>query len=418
MKKILILLLLLTGLYALNAEILDKIVAKIGNDVILLSDVQKQMYQIKSSNKNAGEIRAIDVLTQMIQNKLVIQKAKELNLRVDESRIKLMAEKYVKEAKANFPTEADFYAELRKMKMTQTDLQKYYADLLTDQALTELLVDSQISKKIYVSDSDIQKFYTTNRDTIAVKPVSWKVGMIMREIKASPETETQKFDEIKALLLQLKSGADFATLARANSDCPSKEMGGDLGFFKKGMMVAPFEKAAFELQVGENSDIVKTQFGYHIIQLKERKGDEIRAAHILKMVQPTAQDSIRERDLMASIVQQYKNGRDFAGLAAEYSMDDESKAIGGIIGEFSLDEFPELFAPVLETLPLKQMSEVLSNEGMLYVFVKLNELPSRFYTYDELKDQIKNYLFTAKQREAFTKYMEQLQRDSYVEITL
>ncbi len=418
MKKILILLLLLVGLYALNAEILDKIVAKIGSDVILLSDVQKQMYQIKSSKKDAGDIRAIDVLTQMIQNKLVIQKAKELDLKVDENRIKLMAEKYVKEAKANFPTEADFYAELRKMKLTQSDLQKYYADLLMDQALTELLIDNQISKKIYVSDSEIQKFYTANRDTIAVKPISWKVGMIMREIKASPETDALKLDEIKALLLQLKSGADFATLARASSDCPSSEMGGDLGFFKKGMMVAPFEKAAFALQAGEYSDIVKTQFGYHIINVTDKKGDEIRASHILKMVQPTAQDSIRERDLMASIVQQYKDGRDFAGLAAEYSMDDDSKTKGGIIGEFSTDEFPELFAPVLETLPMKQMSEVLSNEGMLYLFVKLSEIPARYYAYDELKDQIKNYLFAAKQREAFSKYMEQLQRDSYVEITL
>ncbi|RKY25347.1 MAG: hypothetical protein DRP62_01485 [Planctomycetota bacterium] len=75
----------------------------------------------------------------------------------------------------------------------------------------------------------------------------------------------------RELLKQIKDGADFATLAKANSSCPSAQKGGDLGFFSRGRMVPAFEKAAFELKVGQVSDIVETQFGYHIIKLTDRK---------------------------------------------------------------------------------------------------------------------------------------------------
>jgi parvulin-like peptidyl-prolyl isomerase len=124
---------------------------------------------------------------------------------------------------------------------------------------------------VKVTEPEMRSFYETTKDSLAIKPVSWKLGMIMREIKPGKDAATAKLNELKEIERRLQSGEDFAALASSESDCPSKEVGGDLGFFSRGMMVKPFENAAFALNIGEVSEIVETQFGYHLIKLEEKK---------------------------------------------------------------------------------------------------------------------------------------------------
>ncbi len=93
----------------------------------------------------------------------------------------------------------------------------------------------------------------------------------MTKIRAS-HILTNKHSEAEAVLEELKKGESFANMAKKHSQCPSKKKGGDLGFFGKGQMVKEFEKAAFKLKKGQTSDIIKTQFGYHIIKLTDKKG--------------------------------------------------------------------------------------------------------------------------------------------------
>ncbi len=418
MKKVLILCIVLLGAIVLNAEILDKIVAKVGNEIILLSDVQKQMMQMQSAKMLPPNVTAMDVLDQMIENRLIIQKARDMGIVVDEARIRSFAERYLNQIKANYPSEADFIRELRSAKLTQSDLLKYYTDLLRENALSEQLVEREITGKIFISERDLRSFYESTKDTLAVRPMAWNIGLIMREIKPSEQSKNQILGDLKSILQRLNSGADFAIIAMEESDCPSGQAGGDLGFFRKGQMVEPFEKAAFALNVGEISGIVETQFGYHIIKVDAIRGNEIAARHILKMLSPTTADSLRENELMQSIRRQYQNGTPFAELAREWSMDTDSAEKGGIIGEFTATELPELFATVLEALPVGGITEVLNHEGMLYLFLKESQIPSRLFSFEEIKPQIQNYLTRQKQMEMYETWIDQLKRDNYVEITL
>ncbi len=418
MKKSLLLIVLILGTMLLKAEVLDKIVAKVGNEVILLSDVQKQMMQMQSANALPPGAGPMEILEQMIENRLIVQKAKEMGITVDATRIKNAAEQYIRQIRARFATEAEFVRELRNMKLSPSDLLKYYTDLLTENALSEQLIERQISTRIFVGEPEIRQFYNTTKDTMAVKPISWEIGMLMREIKPSEITETEMLKAMKNISKRLNSGEDFATLARAESDCPSKDAGGDLGFFKRGQMVEPFEKAAFALNVGEISEVVRTQFGFHIIKVDAIRGTEISARHILKILQPTAEDSLREQNLMRDLRAQYMAGKTFAELALQWSDDTESAQEGGIIGEFSAEELPELFSAVLRALPVGGITEVLSHEGMLYIFYKKSELPQRIYTFEEIKEQIRNYLLRLKQMQAYEAWVEELKRENYVEITI
>ncbi len=418
MKRIMLLVLLLPLLVAVNAEVIDRVVAKVGTDVVLLSDLQKQLAQMQSAKMLTPETDPRNVLMDMVEQKLMIQKAKDLNLQIDEARIKSTAERYMKQIKSRYPDDAAFTADLRKSKLSESDLMKYYVDMITESALTEQLVSKYISSKVKVTEKEMQQYYQVTKDTLAVKPISWQLGMIMREVSPGEEAAAQKKAELSAILARLNQGEDFAAIATTESDCPSKEVGGDLGFFKAGMMVKPFEEAAFALNVGEISGIVETQFGYHIIKLEEKRGDEIRARHILKAVSATEQDSQKERSLMEEISNRFAAGESFAALAEAYSMDPESKVDGGIIGEFAEQDFPELFAAPIMQAPVGQMTPVLENEGMLYLFARLQEIPSRVFAYDEVKEQLRQFIFRKKQMEEYSKWMDNLKRESYVQIIL
>jgi len=138
------------------------------------------------------------------------------------------------------------------------------------------LMEAQFAGKINFTEDDAKKYYSENAEKFD-KPEQVRASHILiKPDTADPNTDPNKAKaeaKVKAqdLLKQIKDGADFATLARASSSCPSAAKGGDLGLFGRGQMVPNFEKVAFELKAGEVSDIVETRFGYHIIKVVDHR---------------------------------------------------------------------------------------------------------------------------------------------------
>ncbi len=140
----------------------------------------------------------------------------------------------------------------------------------------QMIVDAQWKGKINITEEDAKKYYDENPTQFEVKEQVRASHILIKpktdEVGADPNQEKAKAKaKAEDLLKQIKEGADFAALAKANSDCPSAARGGDLNFFGKGDMVPPFDKAAFAMEVGKVSDIVETRFGYHIIKVTDRK---------------------------------------------------------------------------------------------------------------------------------------------------
>ncbi len=417
MRKNILLLLAVLLLAPLSAELIDRIVGKVGNDIILMSDVYKLMQQMQSAGLPQDQISAMTALQQLIEQKIIFQKAKDLDIKVDEGRIAKMAERYLQQIKSRYASEAAFIADLANEKLTEQDLLDYYKSMLMENAMSDQLVDRYVTSQISVSEEEIRQFYDSSKDSLAVKPVTWELGLIMHEIKPSAETEAATLAEIRQLQNRLIRGEDFALLATQFSDCPSKERGGDLGFFGRGMMVKPFEDAAFALNVGEVSDVVRTQYGFHLIKVEEKRTNEIRARHILKILSPTGADSLAARQALETARESYLSGTaTFSELAREFSQDAGADSTGGSIGEFSTEEFPELFSAQIAALPTGGITPVLENEGILYLFAKLREIPSRLYDYEEVKDKVKTFLFNQKQTAAYEEWIGKLIAESYVQI--
>ena len=183
------------------------------------------------------------------------------------------------QGKLRFKNPEDFSATLKQIEMTETDLREYTRrDLLISR-----FIETTFVPKVTVSDAEVKAFYDANRDKFtqgeSVKASHILIGI---DANATSEDKTKAREKAEKLKKDLVAGADFAQLAKDNSTCPSSKQGGDLGSFGKGQMVPPFEKAAFALKPGETSDVVETQFGYHIIKLTDKKGAETTALSDVK----------------------------------------------------------------------------------------------------------------------------------------
>lgn len=417
MKRTLLISLLLLCLAGLNADLVDRIVAKVGNEIILMSDIQNEMLHLKAAGILDESMTPAIVLQQIIQNKVIVQKAKEMDIRLDEGKVRREAERRVTEIKKNYPSEAEFRVALAQEKLTEPELLSSIKDMLTERALSEQLIARNVTSKVNVTEAEMEAFYEASKDTLAVKPVTWKTGVIMREIKPSEATDNAKLAEIRDIQERLDKGGDFAALATQYSDCPSKERGGDLGFFSKGMMVKPFEDAAFNLNRGEISPIVKTEYGYHLIKLTETRGNEIRASHILKIVAPSHADTLAAREQMEEVRAKFLNKEaSFEDLARQYSNDPDAAENGGVLGDFAANEFPELFAGQINSSPVGGITPVLENQGILYLFSRLEELPARIFEYEEVKDKLQDYLRSTKTLQAYNVWIQELMKEAYVQI--
>jgi peptidyl-prolyl cis-trans isomerase SurA len=406
-----------TGLYAEPQQV-DAILAKVGREIILFSDLVKQINQMRSARMWDDEMTPDLVLTDMIENKLIVQKARELNIRVDERRVRNTAENHINQIRSQFPTVRDFHRELRNAGLVLSDLRKYYEDMLTEQFLRDRLIQSEIRSRINITDSDIFNYFTANQDNMPTKDESYELAMILRVPSPSPETERRARNKINDVKNRIQRGEDFRRLAREFSECPSAQANGDLGYFTRGMMVKEFEDVAFRTGINEISDIVKTRFGYHIIMVTDKTGDEVQASHILVKVDESPDDIIREKVLIESLHSRLLNGEDFAELAVQYSDDEDSQKRNGVLGTLTVSEFPSFFAQNLTNLVVGEISEVLEYQNMFYIFRINEEFEPRTYSFDEIKDLLKDRLFQQRQFELYEQWIESLKREMFVQVYL
>ena len=200
---------------------------------------------------------------QLISAELLYQAAAKVEIKDLDKQI----DAKLAQGKERFKDEQDFKNAIKELEMDEKELREYTRrDLLITQ-----YVDSVFVSKTVVTDAEIRSFYDKNPDKFT-REESVKASHILIGVDSAASADDKKKAREKAdkLKKELAGGADFATLAKGNSTCPSSQQGGDLGSFGKGQMVPAFEKAAFALKPGEVSDVVETQFGYHIIKLTEK----------------------------------------------------------------------------------------------------------------------------------------------------
>ncbi len=418
MKRIFVLLILLIMVCSLNAEVLDMIIAKVGRDIILQSDLDKRMQQLSAAGVLTEDITRFDILNDMIESIIIIQQAKHEEYEVNDKQMKSMAEEQIREISSQFSSEYEFRKELAKANLTVIQLKEYYIQMFTEQSLKNQIIDSKIKNKVHITEVEVEDYYDEHKNEIPSRPEMDQIGMIVRNIKAGKETINNALVKMNKIRDRILDGEDFEELAKKYSECSSSASGGNLGYFEKGTMVKPFEDTAFSLIPGDISEVVKTDFGYHIIRVEEKKDDKVKASHILIKVEPIEEDIKATILLMESVLEKLKAGEDFNELAKTYSEDDSTAVKGGIIGEYPKDDYPGFCKENLEQIGYEEYTDVIRKENEVYIFTKIKNIPERTYNYVEIYDKLRELVKTQKEMELYENWIKELIRETYVEILL
>ncbi|MFZ1080921.1 MAG: peptidylprolyl isomerase, partial [Candidatus Kryptoniota bacterium] len=241
--------------------------------------------------------------------------------------------------------------------------------------------------------------------------------------KQSEKARADAYSEAKAILDSLRNGADFAEFAKKYSQDPgSASSGGDLGWANRGQFVLEFEHAVYALKPGEISDIVETQFGLHIIQLVERRGDLVHARHILIKIPHLKSDDDSVKVFLDSLRARAMRGESFATLASEYSQDQDTREIGGDLGTVTLDQLKDnpAFLDTVRNMKIGEISEpikVIFGKSYGYNIVYLrNRIPAHKVNVDQDYDRLSNMALSMKQNDAYLKWIDQLKKQIYCKI--
>jgi peptidyl-prolyl cis-trans isomerase C len=247
---------------------LPDILAKVNGEAVTKGDFDRLVKNMELGNGPIPADRRDEILRgaldQLITYTVLVQEAKSRNITVTDAEV----DARLKQMRGQFPTEAEFKKAVEARGMS---LEQMTSDTRHNLEISKM-VEAEVAQAGAVTDADAQDFYGKNPDKFKQgEAVRASHILIMVDQKADDATRKKAKEKIDGILKQARGGEDFAKLAKEHSQDGSASAGGDLNFFTKGQMVPQFDQAAFAMKPGQISDVVETQFGYHIIKVTDRR---------------------------------------------------------------------------------------------------------------------------------------------------
>jgi len=284
---------------AQDPVVLDKIVAKVGGEVVFLSDIEEQLYSMRERKLTPTREDECTILASLMAQGLLVHYAKIDSVEVSDDEVMSEVDRRMDQILGYMNNDRKFFQEFYGQTVTEK------REEMREPMRRKLLGDrmrAQILDRVTVTPAEVQDYFNSiPKDSLPYFNAEVELGEIVMFPKVNEVERTRALEKITDVLRQLEEGGDFAALARKYSDDGSAFEGGELGWTSRGQFVPEFEAAAFNLQPGERSAIVESEFGFHIIELQERRGNAIRTRHILVRPRITEEDKAKTRNTLDSI---------------------------------------------------------------------------------------------------------------------
>ena len=410
-----------------SARPVDRIVAIVGSKPILASQVEEQLVLaqaqgLKMPTDSAGRdaVRR-QVLSQMVDEELIVQQAeRDTTIKVTDQEVQDQVEQTVQNVRKQFGSTADFQAQLRAAQfLSEEEWRRWLADQQRRGILQQRLLD-QLRQKgklrpIPPTDAQLRQFWEENKARQPKRPAAISFRQIVIAPQPDSAAKARARQLAESLVVVLRHGAKFADVAKQfSADSASREQGGELGWFRRGVMVKEFEDVAFRLRPGDISDPVPTDFGYHIIQVERVQPAEVLARHVLITPTISAAQIALARRAADSVHDALLRGASFDSLARRYGDPEEGK----VVPDLPLSQLPPDYQRAIgsDSVPgLKPVFEIGadSKRPKFVVFELTKRLPEGELSFDEVKDRIRESL---GQQLTVQHYLDTLRRTTYVDL--
>lgn len=428
-KTCTVLTLLLLSILTLNAQdnVVDKIIAVVGNQVVLKSDVEQRFISLKAQGYTSG---SVDLKTEIFED-LLIQKLMIAQAAIDSIEV----------------TEQEVENDLdRKMEMyiqrigSKEKLEQYFGKSILDmkndlreptrnERIKEKM-QAEITKDIHITPAEVRDFYNKlNKDSLPTIAGKLEVQQIVRYPNVTDDEKDRIRNRLREFRDRVHKGESFSTLAVLYSEDPgSARQGGELGYTPRSSLVPEFANVAFNLKTDKVSKIVETEYGFHIIQFIDRKGERINVRHILlkpKIEEEKRKEATTRLDSIADLIRNEKLKFDEA--AFYFSADKDTRNNGGLIvnpytgsSRFEKDNLPPAIAQQINSLKINEISEPfldVSGGKDAYKIIKIKS-ESKSHTANLSDDWsiFENMLTNQKQQDVLDKWIKEKQSGTYVHI--
>ena len=327
-------LLLALPMFAQNRQpqVIDKVVAVVGKNIILQSDVENQYIQMRLQGGASGTAQSMrcEILEELLLQKLMLNQAEMDSVTVTDERVEAELDSKIRYFIARIGSQEKLEEYFNK---TITEIKDEVRRAAKDQLLQEE-VQRKIMENVVVTPNEVKRFYRDlPQDSIPMVEPQYEIVQIVKRPPVSIDEKLQVKDRLYQIRKRILEGeSSFSTMAVLYSEDPgSASRGGELGLTGKGEWASEFEAVAFSLRDGEISDVVETEFGFHIIQLIEKRDNMVNCRHILLKTKVSIEALEKARHELDSVAQLIRNGDLSFEQACLKVSDDESKSNGGYI---------------------------------------------------------------------------------------
>ncbi len=416
------------SLHAQNRQVVDGVVAVVGQTIIKNSDIEQAYAQVRLRQGIEGAHQErCSLLESMLISKLLVHKGIVDSVEVSDDEVEDQVDRYLKMA----VQQAGGKDRLRDVfHYSYDELHDQYFDVLHDRMLSQK-VEMQLTSNVKITPAEVIEFFNAyDVDSLPEIADQYEVS----EIVVQPTISEAERDRVRGELAELRErilkGDRFSMLAKLYSEDPgSASKGGELGFFGRGDMVTEFEAAAFALKPGEVSPIIETQYGFHILQLIERRGNTVNVRHILMQPKTSSEDLLRARIMLDSLAQEIRQGHiTFEDAAKKYS-DGVSKNQGGAVtnpalgnGRFDKETFSKLYPGIgivaMEEGEVSNATAILTMEGKsAYCLIKLTKkIPAHTANLTDDYDRIYNAALESAKTKKIVDWCNRMVRTTYIRI--
>lgn len=424
MRKYFVLIIFMTISQVFVAQtVLDKIVAVVGDEVIMKSELDLQV-NLEAAQRNLDpgnkELRQ-RILESMVNNKLLYVQAELDSVVVTDEEVEQQLD-----AQMNYFIQQYGSQEIveRTYGMSIERIKREFRGDVRKQMMAERLKQQKFGQ-VDVTRPEVKKFYEEYKDSLGLIPEKFDLSHIFINPKATAKVKQKAYELAKSLIDSIKNGVDFADLARRYSDDPgSSSQGGDLGTVKRGVFYPEFEAAAFSLKPGELSGVVESPVGYHIIELIDRKGESIHTRHILIKIKNDEEADLKAIEFLTEIRDSIIGGyNSFEYYARKYSDDEETAKFGGRLGKFEIGQLDKKMLDQVYKMKEGEISfpKRLDVDRNTYGFhiLKLNKrIPEHVADLESDYDDIKRLAQYQKRERLYKKWIAEIKNQIYWEVNI
>lgn len=315
-----------------NDVVVDKVIAIVGQNMIKQSELEGALLQQKMNSKLIIEdefATKCDLLEGMLINKLMLHQAEVDSIEVTDDEVNREMDNRIRYMISAYGSQENLERQMRK---SLSEIKDYFKDVIRDNIMISQ-IEQKLTGTLSVTPQEVVDFYNSiPKDSLPTIEQEYEFSQIVK----IPQISEEEKESVKARLNDYRErilkGTKFSTIATLYSEDPaSAKKGGELGFFSRGDMVGEFENAAFALQDGEISPIIETKYGFHIIQMIERRGNQVNCRHILLQPKVTSQQLGEAYKELEEIKEKIDKGEiTFEEAIVKYS-DDPSKVNQGLV---------------------------------------------------------------------------------------